>query len=104
MRAVRERKVFMKYSKGICISLLRSKYAQGGELPKKSDFTQEEIMAIKSFFGPWPRALEAAGIKEPRDGIRIQHNREKRIRAKRRLNEIRRAGKRKDGKPNEENH
>ena len=50
-------------------------------------------MAIKAFLGPWPRALEAAGLKEPRDGARIRHNVEKRIRAKRRLNETRRAEK-----------
>ena len=40
-------------------------------------------MAIKAFLGPWPRALEAAGIKPPRDDDRIEKNREKRIRAKR---------------------
>ena len=35
-------------------------------LPKRSDFSDREIMAVKSFFGPLPRALEAAGIKEKR--------------------------------------
>lgn len=91
----------MKYSKELCISLLRSKQEPGGGYPKKSDFTQEEVMAIKAFLGPWPRALEAAGLKEPRDGIRIQHNIEKRIRAKRKRNEIRKLNKRKENQENE---
>ena len=92
--------VFVKYSKELCISLLKSKHFDGGGLPKKSDFTQEEVMAIKAFLGPWPRALEAAGLKEPRDHIRIQHNIEKRIRAKRKMNELKRSRK-KEGKENE---
>lgn len=52
--------------------------------PRRSDFTFEEVRAIKAFFGPWPRALEAVGLKEPRSDDRLQKNREKRIRAKRR--------------------
>ncbi|MBR5745889.1 MAG: hypothetical protein IKX92_01365 [Clostridia bacterium] len=78
----------MKYSKEICVSLLREKGAGTGALPKKSDFTPEEVMAIKAFLGPWPRALEAAGLKEPGDAVRAEHNREKRIRAKRKLNRL----------------
>lgn len=50
-------------------------------LPKRSDFSDREIMAIKSFFGPFPRALEAAGIKEKRPDAE-QKRREKRLRAK----------------------
>ena len=92
----------MKYSKELCVSMLRSKFDEAGEYPKKSDFTQEEVMAIKSFLGPWPRALEAAGIKEPRDGMRVLRNTEKRVRAKRKLNEARKAEKRKE-KENEKN-
>ena len=45
-------------------------------------FDEREVVAIKAFFGPWPRALEAAGVKPPRDDDRQQKNREKRIRAK----------------------
>lgn len=35
-------------------------------LPKKDDFDQATMARIKAFLGPWPRALEAAGLKEPR--------------------------------------
>ena len=51
--------------------------------PQRSDFEEREVVAIKAFLGPWPRALEAAGIKPPRDDDRASKNREKRIRAKR---------------------
>ena len=30
--------------------------------PQRSDFEAEEVCAIKAFLGPWPRALEAAGL------------------------------------------
>ncbi len=51
-----------------CITLLQSKRAsllsQGVErYPQRSDFTNEEVVAVKAHLGPWPRALEAAGIK-----------------------------------------
>ena len=51
-----------------CTSLLRDRYAalqEAGEdrYPKRADFSVEEVVAIKACFGPWPRALEAAGIK-----------------------------------------
>ena len=79
-----------------CLRLLREKQ---GELhtcgltrfPQRSDFADHDVMFIKSYFGPWPRALEAAGIKEPRDDDRKQKNREKRARAKRRLREAKKA-------------
>lgn len=53
---------------GDCIQLLRDKYAQlaqagEGRYPKRSDFSAEEVTAIKAFLGPWPRALEKAGVK-----------------------------------------
>ncbi len=44
--------------------------------------SQSEVVAIKAHLGPWPRALESAGIKPSRDDDRMQKNREKRIRAK----------------------
>ena len=45
-----------------CIALLREKQAQlrsqGAErYPQRSDFTNEEVVAIKAHLGPWPRAL-----------------------------------------------
>ncbi|MBE6884838.1 MAG: hypothetical protein E7487_09565 [Ruminococcaceae bacterium] len=79
----------MKYNPEICMELLKTKkeeLKQAGEnrYPQRNDFSDEEVAAIKSFFGPWPRALEAAGVKPPRSDDRATHNKEKRIRAKRR--------------------
>ena len=56
--------------------------------PQRSDFEDEEVCAIKAFLGPWPRALEAAGLKPPRDDGYEQRKTEKRIRAKRRRTEL----------------
>ena len=55
--------------------------------PQRSDFDDEEVCAIKAFLGPWPRALEAAGLKTPRDDDRPQRNKEKRIKSKHRRTE-----------------
>ena len=77
-----------KYNKEDCLVLLNEKYkelqSQSIErYPQRSDFEDREVVAIKAFLGPWPRALEAAGIKPPRDDDRPQRNKEKRARAKR---------------------
>lgn len=61
--------------------------------PQRSDFSEYEVMSIKAFLGPWPRALEAAGVKEPLGDDRLQKNREKRARAKKRLREAKKAAK-----------
>ena len=60
-----------KYTKEDCLCLLSEKYkelqAQGlNRYPQRSDFSEREVVAIKAFLGPWPRALEAAGVKPPR--------------------------------------
>ena len=77
-----------RYKKEDCILLLQNKYkelkTEGlSRYPQRSDFEDREVVAIKAFLGPWPRALEAAGIKPPRDDDRPQRNKEKRARAKR---------------------
>ena len=46
--------------------LLREKHKELGRLPRKDDFDEPTRSRIKAFLGPWPRALEAAGLKEPR--------------------------------------
>ena len=46
--------------------LLRQKCKELGRLPHKDDFDEATRSRIKAFLGPWPRALEAAGLKEPR--------------------------------------
>ncbi len=72
-------------TKDDCITLLRQKASAlaGQRYPKRSDFSPEQVGAIKSHLGPWPRALETAGVKEPRTDDRPERNRQKRIRAKR---------------------
>ena len=86
----------IKYVREDCISLLQNKQAElrsAGldRFPQRSDFENDEVVAIKAFLGPWPRALEAAGLKEPRGDDRLQRNRGKRARAKKRLREARKA-------------
>lgn len=63
------------------IFLIQQKAEKLGRFPKKSDFDEKTVSMIKSFFGPWPRALEAAGVKEPNTD-RITKKREKRQRAR----------------------
>lgn len=48
------------------IAELRNKFSQLGRLPIKEDFDEADRARIKAFLGPWPRALEAAGLKEPK--------------------------------------
>ena len=42
---------------------LQLKFAALGRLPQKADFDAVTLSRIKAFLGPWPRALEAAGLK-----------------------------------------
>lgn len=81
-----------KYTHDDAVAMLKAKYDELGRtrLPKRSDFDDAQIVAIKAFLGPWPRALEAAGLKPPRNTDRLELNRQKRIRAKRnrRINKI----------------
>ena len=77
-----------KYKREDCILLLQNKYeelqADGlCRYPQRSDFGEREVVAIKAFLGPWPRALETAGIKPMRDVNRQEKSREKRVKAKR---------------------
>lgn len=46
---------------------LCKKQQETGRLPKKDDFDEKTLSRIKSFLGPWPRALEKAGLKPPKD-------------------------------------
>lgn len=43
---------------------LQNKFNELQRLPKKEDFNEVNRSRIKAFLGPWPRALEAAGLKE----------------------------------------
>lgn len=43
---------------------LRHAAEELGRVPKKDDFDVVTLSRIKAFLGPWPRALETAGLKE----------------------------------------
>ncbi len=47
------------------LNLLRSRANELGTLPKRSDFSPDDVCFIKQKLGAWPRALEAAGLKTP---------------------------------------
>jgi len=76
----------MGLTKAQCVEMLNRKYIESGEYPKKSDFSEEEVAAVKSYFGPWPRALEAAGIKEANPFTKKEKRQQKRILKKRAIN------------------
>lgn len=76
----------MVLSKEQCIGMLQGKKEELGRLPKKSDFSEQEVARIKSLFGPWPRALEAAGVKEPKPVTKKQLREQKKILQKRARN------------------
>ncbi len=66
-----------KYKKEDCILLLKNKYEQLtseglSRYPQRSDFSENEVVAIKAHLGPWPRALETVGIKPPREKKQVK--------------------------------
>jgi len=48
------------------IRQLQQKAQELGRPPIKADFDDANRARIKAFLGPWPRALEAASLKEPK--------------------------------------
>ena len=52
------------------VERLTEKSRETGRLPKKEDFDPVTLSRIKAFLGPWPRALEAAGLKERKTAAR----------------------------------
>lgn len=48
----------------LAIKLLKDKAIETGRTPKRTDFDGETACFIKQKLGPWPRALEKAGLKE----------------------------------------
>ena len=63
--------------KSLAEELLRQKAKELGRLPRKDDFDEPTRSRIKAFLGPWPRALEAAGLKEPRTLLEKSKKRKK---------------------------
>ena len=43
---------------------MHQKKEELGRMPRKDDFDEPTRSRIKAFLGPWPRALEAVGLKE----------------------------------------
>lgn len=73
---------FILDNRAYYIALLIDTAEKHGRLPKKSDFSEEDVNKIKGLFGPWPWALEAAGLKESKREAKLQKNRAKRKAAK----------------------
>ena len=46
------------------IKMLIDKAEETHRIPLKTDFEEADRARIKAFLGPWPRALEKAGLKE----------------------------------------
>lgn len=49
--------------KAWAVRVLQEKARELGRLPLKADFDEVTRSRIKAFLGPWPRALETAGLK-----------------------------------------
>lgn len=59
--------------------ILREKEKELGRIPQKADFDEVTLSRIKAFLGPWPRALEAAGLKAAKKGSdKVKRNNKKR--------------------------
>ena len=56
--------------KAWAIEQLQQRYAELSRLPRKDDFDEATRSRIKAFLGPWPRALEQAGLKQARSDQR----------------------------------
>lgn len=52
---------------GWAVRTLCKRAQELGRPPHKADFDDATRARIKTFLGPWPRALEAAGLKEPKN-------------------------------------
>ena len=63
--------------KNWAVGLLCEKAEELGRLPKKDDFDEITRSRLKAFLGPWPRALEAAGLKEVKDTPKKSKKRKK---------------------------
>ena len=80
-----------KYTDEELLQIIRDKTEELGRLPIKRDVPDHSL--IKARFGPWPRALEAAGVKEVsavylnRINRKKERKQEKKTRAERRLYE-----------------
>ena len=49
------------------VTQLTEMHARLQRLPKKDDFDTATLSRIKAYLGPWPRALEKAGLKAKKE-------------------------------------
>ncbi len=63
-------------------AILRERAEELGNIPHKKDFDEATLSRIKAFLGPWPRALESAGLKDIKK-VKISRSKRKAIKAKR---------------------
>ena len=63
--------------KSWAVELLIEKNKELGRLPHKDDFDEVTRSRIKAFLGPWPRALEAAGLKQAKEIVPKKKKRRK---------------------------
>lgn len=78
----------------LAIIMLTDMQNRLGRLPKRSDFSPEDFCFIKQKLGPFPRALEAAGLKpvtKPSSAI-LSKQKRKRAALRRKLNKSRSIG------------
>jgi len=66
----------------LAVNMLKQKYNELGRFPKKEDFGSQDVCFIKQKLGPWPRALEKAGIKTPPEISSAEKNKLKRKRVR----------------------
>ena len=64
------------------VLMMQEKAVELDRLPKRSDFSDADACFIKQKLGPWPRALEAAGLKEAKGLSAAEKSRIKRERSK----------------------
>ncbi|MCM1364535.1 MAG: hypothetical protein NC215_06125 [Ruminococcus sp.] len=65
--------------KNWAIEMLKEKADELERIPKKDDFDEVTRSRIKAYLGPWPRALETAGLKPPKEPRNTtEHRRKKR--------------------------
>ena len=67
-------RVISDEKKDWAVGLLCQKAKELDRLPKKEDFDEVTRSRIKAFLGPWPRALEAAGLKEAKKANKEKRN------------------------------
>lgn len=65
--------------KKIAAQMLCAKAEALGRIPKKEDFDAVEVSRIKAYLGPWPRALEYAGLKQTSDKTQKFKKRRKKV-------------------------